>query len=423
MMDELSYMSWWRWALSACLVVGAGVASLGYGLWLVGLLLAVGAVAVPAQWLAYMRWSERQAVPLMVTRYGEVLDGHEFDPRADGVTEAMLRDYQEALDVYERVKRLEKGDADRVRAELGRGYEAIDRLDLQWRGSDRASRSKREGDAAQHGPGERALRISERPWEGEPLAPLHVIDGRGDKVQALPEWVGRETVVEFRNLGTGRAWVHAKEGRMGSPDLLFTCDEGTTERAPLVDYSTVPSHLKVEAKGEWTLALLDFAGVPRFADSYSSQGADVFLYTGEPALAKVTVHGGDSYPGFALYVMEAEDRDLVTFSSGVVPLAGPTLLHVAGGTRWYVDVQPLGAVRCFDREIEGTGNDVVRYTGPTAQARIRHADRLRVRLLDEKLQVTREMFDRHDGGEVVVRLEQGSLLHVGADEGHWSIGA
>ncbi|MGI5165874.1 hypothetical protein ACQEU3_16085 [Spirillospora sp. CA-253888] len=120
--------------------------------------------------------------------------------------------------------------------------------------------------------------------------------------------------------------------------------------------------------------------------------------------------------------MEAGHRDFLGHC-GVVPLAGPTLLHVAGETRWYVDVRPVDSVRTFDREIEGQASDVVRYTGPTAQAGIRHAGDLRIRVLDARLRQAMEVFHRHDGGEVVVRLEQDSLLQLTTVHGAWSIDA
>ncbi|WP_157431963.1 hypothetical protein [Actinomadura hibisca] len=419
MLEELSYMPRWRWVLAACLLVGAGVVSLAYGWWFVGLPLVLGAVAFPVQWLVDRYLTERRLVSFMVPHYGEMLDEHEFDPRTDDATEAMLRDYQEAHDIYERLKRLGKGDYDRVNAELDRGYDAIDRLDLQWIGSTAAGRSKREDGAGE--PGEHALQISERPWDGEPL---HVFAGRGKKVLALPEGFGRETVVEFRNLGTEEAVIRHRNRRLESFYWLFSCAGGTVGRALLVDNRKVPSHLKIETRGEWTLALLDFAAVPRFVESRTGQGEDVFLYAGGPALAEVTAHNGDHPAYSSLFVLsklEAEQRDLLAFRSGVVPLAGPTVLRVAGESRWSVDVQPLDTIRSFDRKIEGSGNDVVRYTGPTAHARFRHGERLKVRLLDEGLREIREIFLRHDDGEVIVLLERGALLHMGTDATGWSI--
>ncbi|MGI5165875.1 hypothetical protein ACQEU3_16090 [Spirillospora sp. CA-253888] len=54
----------------------------------------------------------------------------------------MLRDYQEALDAYERTKRLDRFE--QILDEVGRGHDALDRLELQWLGRIDPGRAQRE---------------------------------------------------------------------------------------------------------------------------------------------------------------------------------------------------------------------------------------------------------------------------------------
>ncbi|MFI6514268.1 hypothetical protein ACIBF1_01750 [Spirillospora sp. NPDC050679] len=268
------------------------------------------------------------------------------------------------------------------------------------------------------------MKVSERSWEGEPEEPLHVFDGRGDKVIALLRGLGEGTVVEFHRLSTFDASIQIKNRRLSRASPFFACYGGTIERASLARYGPLPGHVKIKTKGEWTLALLDPAGVPRFTDRYTGKSNDVCLYTGGFALARVTADGDDRdrLPGIMVQAVEGAHRDLlVHYSSGVVPLAGPTLLHVVGLTRWHVVVQPTDAARTFNREIKGEVNDVVRYTGPTGQVRIRHTQGLVVRLLDAELRGVGELLNERFKGESVVRLEEGAVLQIRADREEWRI--
>ncbi|MFC1411765.1 hypothetical protein ACEZCY_21135 [Streptacidiphilus sp. N1-12] len=63
-----------------------------------------------------------------VTAFGEQLEHLDFDPAAATVTEAMLADYQAALDAYDRAKLLPVGDEARIARTLDRGRAALVRL-------------------------------------------------------------------------------------------------------------------------------------------------------------------------------------------------------------------------------------------------------------------------------------------------------
>jgi hypothetical protein len=81
------------------------------------------------------RIDERSArIEESITAFGKQLESLVFDPAAAGHTEAMLGDYQAALDAYERAKDVDTGRPDgeaRVATALGKGRAALIRLDAR----------------------------------------------------------------------------------------------------------------------------------------------------------------------------------------------------------------------------------------------------------------------------------------------------
>ncbi|OPC76977.1 hypothetical protein B4N89_41030 [Embleya scabrispora] len=137
------------------------------------------------------------------------------------------------------------------------------------------------------------------------------------------------------------------------------------------------THVEVDGfGGRWEIRTMHPDQAHPLVERVRGNGHDVLRYSGPPALLSArSLDGlGGAIEGLGLdgyrWSTRTSRRDPI-----VVGLLGtgehPDFVVSRHAGVWEVQVEPLAAARTFDRTITGVGSEIVRYTGPDANARLR----------------------------------------------------
>ncbi|MHA6765606.1 hypothetical protein [Streptacidiphilus sp. PAMC 29251] len=271
-----------------------------------------------------------------VTAFGEELEHLDFDPAAAAVTEAMLADYQAALDAYDRAKLLPVGEEPRIARALDQGRAALVRL---------------------------SARIEHRPipieaLEGS-LAPAPAVRADADRflhagtaagtfevLVDRPE-PGRPTIAEISFKGNGNFFVHpvtrtARQLETGQALVNF---QKAYRGRHLIDDST--THLKVELLNiegacRWSVRFLPIAeALPLEGVAHGRNPHEVLVHSGGRTTVTVQVRTTGTWQVKYRSPTRAS-RDGTDWIYGLgdgtkelaVPAAGWLLVHLPEGGEW-----------------------------------------------------------------------------------------
>jgi len=290
--------------------------------------------------------------------------------------------------------------------------------------------------------------------------PLAVIEGKGNKVVPIPPELPYDSILEIRQekpddvawrVGLrklGETVVKGRKKRSSDKGYFKSYElHGEEGRFHFERHSSL-NYLSVTSDAVWHLAFYETHDAVLLHRSATGKESEVLLYTGPPAIAKVA----NSRKGVRIKGYDLRWRELGVLADTVeatFPIKGPMILVVDArwnwsiethGERrynpdrdWFIDVTPLGEgdlpVRSFDTFIESANDEVIVYTGPRRELRLRRFtsekwEDLQVHLLTEDLTrgpcLASVGWDHREASFV---LEPGSLLHVVAGGDRWSIGA
>lgn len=115
--------------------------------------------------------------------------------------------------------------------------------------------------------------------------------------------------------------------------------------------------------------------------TYSGSGSQV-LSIDKPAEVVLATISGSGSSNFAIWALDGSmtQTDLLVNTigsySGTVLIdadtSGTQALEIESNGPWTIELKVLGHARTFDSAIDGTGDDVVAYTGPAGVAQISH---------------------------------------------------
>lgn len=269
-----------------------------------------------------------------ITAFGEELENLAFDPAAPSVTEAMLADYQAALDAYDRAKLVPVGDEARIAGSLDRGRAALVRLSARVEHRPvpiDALEGALAAAPAVHAEADRFLHSGKAPGTFEVLV---------DRPEP-----GRPTIAEITFKGSGNFFVRPvtrTADRFETGQTLVNFQRVYRGRH-LIDTSV--THLKVELQNiegacGWSVRFLPVsAALPLDGEAHGSTPHEVLVHSG--GRTSVTVQVRTTGTWRVDYRAPARDKGtdwIYGLDDGTkelaVPAAGWLLVQVPDGGRW-----------------------------------------------------------------------------------------